>query len=79
MLRFLRMSSIYAQIDAAGGLATKAGLAKRWGVTQTMIGKYVRRDGFPTAIKVNDGTRDRDVWLVGEADAWFTDHRRPTE
>ncbi len=67
--------SLYAQIEAAGGLYSKAGLAKRWGVTQTMVGKYARRADFPTAIRVIDGRSTRDCWLSSEADAWFRARR----
>ncbi len=75
MIASRRMSSLYTQIDAAGGLYSKAGLAKRWGVTQTMVGKYARRADFPTAIRVNDGEAARECWLSAEADAWFNARR----
>lgn len=68
------------QINRAGGLYTRAGLAKRYDVSQQYMGKVVRSDDFPEPIEVDDGLgRTGPLWLGAEADAHRLNHRRPLD
>lgn len=73
VLGFARMSDLRRSIEAAGGLCTRAGLARRWGVSRTIVGAWVLQPGFPVPIKV-DGKQD--VWPASEADAWRVANQR---
>lgn len=74
MLGFSRMSDLRRSIEAAGGLYTRAGLARRWAVSRTIVGEYALKADFPQPIKV-DGKQD--VYAGNEADAWRAANIRP--
>jgi hypothetical protein len=54
-------------IARAGGLATKAGLARRYSVSHTRMTQLASKPSFPEAIPV-DGAGE--VYVVSEVDAW---------
>jgi len=60
------MTSARKGIEQAGGLATVAELAKRWGITTQWAWELSRRDGFPAPITTLGG---RDLFFVSETDA----------
>jgi predicted DNA-binding transcriptional regulator AlpA len=61
------MEDLRRSIADAGGLWTRAGLAKRWGFTRQHVGTLTLREDFPSPIWV-DGKQE--VWPANEADAW---------
>jgi hypothetical protein len=67
VLRSRSVSKLRSLIDQAGGLHTRTGLAKRWGVSKTYVSEVVRREDFPRPITQVDG---REVWTGEDADAW---------
>lgn len=73
MVRLRKMSNLRRDITAAGGLYTRAGLAKRWGVSRQAVGEMIAQGGFPVSIDI-DGGRTQ-VWLATEADAWRNQQR----
>lgn len=80
MLRLPFMADLRTMIARAGGLHTRAGLAKRWGVSQQYVGEAAKRDDFPAPIEVDGGElRSGPVWLASEADAWRRTPRRPPD
>jgi hypothetical protein len=58
------------EVAAAGGLASQADLARRWGVARQRVHEMVRDGLLPTPIARVGG---RPVWLMREAsDAWWS-------
>lgn len=82
MVRWPLMATADARtlIARAGGLHTRAGLAKRYGVSPQYMGKVTRHADFPDPIEIDEGTgRTGPVWFGDEADAYRRAHRRPLE
>jgi hypothetical protein len=57
-----------AMIDRAGGLAGRAELAERWGVSPSRIRQMTQREDFPVPALVVGGNVP--VWFAASADAW---------
>jgi hypothetical protein len=62
-------------LEAAGGLASQADLARRWGIARQRVHEVVRAPEFPTPVGQVNG---HPVWLAREAsDAWWGVGRLP--
>jgi hypothetical protein len=61
-----------AMIEAAGGLATSAELAKRWGVSRQRGREIVAHPDFPAPVAEVSG---RKVYAIAEADDWRAQER----
>lgn len=66
--------SIRAAIEGAGGLASLAGLARKWGVTKQRAAVLAKHPEFPAPIPV-EGSNP--VYLVDEANAFRASPRPP--
>jgi hypothetical protein len=62
------MDDLRRAIVQAEGLYTRAGLARRWGVSRTIVGKWTRSPDFPEPAAWVDARYE--VWSALEADAW---------
>lgn len=71
------MGKLRAVIDEAGGLHTRAGLARRWGVSKTYVSDVVTRDDFPEPATYIDADPRHPAWAGKDADAWRAEPRRP--
>ena len=62
-------------LAAAGGLASQADLARRWGIRRQRVNELVWESGFPAPVGQVNG---HPVWLMREAsDAWWNIGRPP--
>jgi predicted DNA-binding transcriptional regulator AlpA len=61
-----------AAIEQAGGIASAADLARRWGITRGAVSELARREDFPVPLPHTGAHR---MWAVSEADAWWSRHR----
>lgn len=75
MLRSEAMSELVAAIKRAGGLYSRAGLARSKNVSKAYVSEVTARDDFPEAIPIDDGKRE--VWVGAEIDHWWTTPRKP--
>jgi hypothetical protein len=58
------------QLRRAGGLASQADLARRWGVRRQRVNEFVHSQSFPSPVGEVNG---QPVWLMREAsDAWWS-------
>ena len=72
------MDELHAAVQRAGGLFSRAGLAKRWSVSKAYVSEAVKHPDFPAPIEIDDGgERGREVWSGNEADTWRETPRRP--
>jgi hypothetical protein len=58
-------------LEEAGGLVSRAGLARRWGVSRQRIAQLAdnrERNGFPEPLEVDGGPP---VYLANEVEAWW--------
>ncbi len=68
------MDELRRDISQAGGLHSKTGLARRWGVSKTYISQAVQHPDFPEPVTEIDG---REVWAGVAADTWRNTPRKP--
>lgn len=61
------MQRLHSQIDKAGGLATLAGLARRYGLSAQRMSQLAHSETFPAPLRLVGGG---DVYSVAEVDAW---------
>jgi len=54
-------------LHAAGGIAGRADLAARWGISRARVAVLTGRDDFPEPVATING---QPVWLTAEADVW---------
>lgn len=66
------VTDLRRMVADAGGLYSRAGLARRWNLSRTAVGNMTVESSFPSPVYV-DGTKE--VWLACEADAWRADRR----
>jgi hypothetical protein len=74
VIRSRTVSELRFLIDQVGGLYTRAGLAKRWGITRAAVSEAAHRPDFPQPILIDDGVRE--VWPGHLADDWRSNARR---
>jgi hypothetical protein len=73
MLRCRTVSELRSLIEQVGGLHSRAGLAKRWGVSPSYVSEVTARPDFPSPIVI-DG---REYWQGHLADDWRNTPRKP--
>lgn len=61
--------SLRDDIQAAGGLVSRAGLARRWGITEQRVHQLCALEGFPDPVPCDGLGRVR-IYIAAECDAW---------
>lgn len=56
------------EIQRVGGLLTRSGMARHWGLSKTAVSDRCMREDFPPPVALVDG--DRPVWTAEAVDAW---------
>lgn len=75
MLRSRTMSELVTAIKQAGGLFSRAGLARSWNVSKAYVSEVTAREDFPESIPIDDGKRE--VWIGSELEEWRATPRKP--